>query len=256
MRNNIIKLKPTNGSHFTLREAFVIMKEEGITSHNFFLQATDPKVHRNKIKLHCHRSTFIRRYKKFTKDGILPKVDDYGSNVGAPQIVIKKDVPLLNNSVHNSVGLSENNAALCDTLVLVNETNKEKHGDYAYLSNPCPSIVQLYQLLAVAEDDDIHLVRDRKMKVKDKRRQMASTSVRNLASHIAAVAYSNFIPVAEKWVTPKGLPSKFCASPPLEQQLKRKSNTQSTKKKVVRRTKKVKHSPSSRIVSAYYFSNK
>ena len=103
MRNNIPKLKPANGSHFTLREAFVIMKEEGITSHNFFLQATDPKVHRNKIKLHCHRSTFIRRYKKFTKDGILPKVDDYGSNVGAPQIVIKKDVPLLNNSVHKSV---------------------------------------------------------------------------------------------------------------------------------------------------------
>ena len=36
---------------------------------------------------------------------------------------------------------------------------------------------------------------------------MASMSVRNLASHIAAVSFANFIPVAEKWSPPKGLPS-------------------------------------------------
>ena len=35
---------------------------------------------------------------------------------------------------------------------------------------------------------------------------MASMSVRNLASHIAAVSFANFIPVAEKWSAPKGLP--------------------------------------------------
>ena len=35
---------------------------------------------------------------------------------------------------------------------------------------------------------------------------MASTSVRNLASHLAAVSYSNFRPVPEKWCFPKKLP--------------------------------------------------
>ena len=48
-------------------------------------------------------------------------------------------------------------------------------------------------------------MKDDKMKVKDKRRQMASASVRNLASHIAAVVYANFIPVPDKWIPPKGL---------------------------------------------------
>ena len=36
---------------------------------------------------------------------------------------------------------------------------------------------------------------------------MASTSVRNLKSHTAAVAYANFIPVLEKQEGPKELTS-------------------------------------------------
>ena len=35
---------------------------------------------------------------------------------------------------------------------------------------------------------------------------MASMSVCNLASHIAAVAYANFIPTVKKWDAPRGLP--------------------------------------------------
>ena len=66
---------------------------------------------------------------------------------------------------------------------------------------------QFYQVLAVQKDKKLHLVWDGKLKVKDERRQMASTSVRNLACHIAAVAYANFIPSAKKWTQPEGLPS-------------------------------------------------
>ena len=44
------------------------------------------------------------------------------------------------------------------------------------------------------------------MKIKDHRRKMASTSVRNLDSHIAAVCYTNFIPSAEKWEGPRYFP--------------------------------------------------
>ena len=35
---------------------------------------------------------------------------------------------------------------------------------------------------------------------------MASMSVRNLASHIAAISYANFIPCDSKWHGPKDLP--------------------------------------------------
>ena len=35
---------------------------------------------------------------------------------------------------------------------------------------------------------------------------MAISSLRNLASHVTAVCYANFVPVAEKWSPPKDLP--------------------------------------------------
>ena len=43
------------------------------------------------------------------------------------------------------------------------------------------------------------------MKHKYKRRQIASTSIRNFANYIVAVAHASFIPVPDKWVPPKGL---------------------------------------------------
>ena len=44
------------------------------------------------------------------------------------------------------------------------------------------------------------------VKPKDNRRQMASMSVRNLAAHIAAICYANYIPCEKKWSGPKNLP--------------------------------------------------
>ena len=41
--------------------------------------------------------------------------------------------------------------------------------------------------------------------MKDRRRQMVQTSVRNLSSHIATVGYSNFCPIIEIWDYPKGI---------------------------------------------------
>ena len=73
---------------------------------------------------------------------------------------------------------------------------KEKARAFPYLKSPCASTIKLYQVLTVDQDKDLHLVRDGNMKVKDKSRQMASTSVRNLASHVVAVSYANFLPVA------------------------------------------------------------
>ena len=61
-------------------------------------------------------------------------------------------------------------------------------------------------MLAVNDDVNVHLMKGESTKDKDKRRQMTSTSIRNLTSHLAAICYSNFRPVPEKWVGPKKLP--------------------------------------------------
>ena len=39
---------------------------------------------------------------------------------------------------------------------------------------------------------------------------MESTSVRNLANHVAAVSYANFRPVVETWYVTNGLPQGCC----------------------------------------------
>ena len=66
-------------------------------------------------------------------------------------------------------------------------------------------IIKLYQLLSVNDDEDVHLVKASTTTNKDKRRHMAFTSVRSLASHLCVVSYSNFRPTTEKWKQPKHL---------------------------------------------------
>ena len=105
----------------------------------------------------------------------------------------------MNAQLKTTIGLSEDNIDLSRAIVAINEAGREKSGDIAYLKPPSAPTLKLYQVLSVAADEDIHLVNSSSLKVKDKRRQMASTSVRNLASHIAAVSYTNFIPTIEKW---------------------------------------------------------
>ena len=64
---------------------------------------------------------------------------------------------------------------------------------------------RLYEMLNYNDDYDVHLVKTSTKKDKDKRRQMVSTSIYNLASRVAAVAYSNFRSVPKKWEAPKKL---------------------------------------------------
>ena len=73
-------------------------------------------------------------------------------------------------SSHNFEGLVGDNSYLISSLVSVNEILKEKAGAFPYLESPCASTIKLYQVLTADQDKDLHLVRDRNMKVKDKRR--------------------------------------------------------------------------------------
>ena len=146
----------------------------------------------------CSRMTLYRRSNKYKNDGILPNETDCGAKMGVPPMIEDNKLALLNSTISKTQGFSENNSQLSEMIVQINESEKEKAGGYGYLNTPSASTVRFYQVLAVNESDDVHLVKDENMKVKDKRRQMASTSLRNLASHIAAVVHTNSIPVPEK----------------------------------------------------------
>ena len=106
IKNKVPKFKPDNGRDFRLREVFMTMKEKGIAPHNFYTQVTGLKSRRNESKLYYHRKTLIKRHNKRAMFGIFPKLNNYDSNVGAPQITTNKVVPLLNGTTYSAVGLS------------------------------------------------------------------------------------------------------------------------------------------------------
>ena len=64
-----------------------------------------------------------------------------------------------------------------DTIVAVNEDKQKESGIYPHCKTPSASTVKFYQLLSVENDPNVHLVREDTVKIKDQRRQMASTSV-------------------------------------------------------------------------------
>ena len=64
-------------------------------------------------------------------------------------------------------------------------------------------------MLTVKDYVNIHLVKGETTTDKYTRRKMASTSVRNLVSHLAEISNSNFRLVPEKWACPKKLPIDY-----------------------------------------------
>ena len=135
---------------------------------------------------------------------ILPAEDDMGITVGRPQFVADKNLKMLNADIDHTIGLATKNK-LSESVLLVKEQIDTECGVFTKLKAPANETTQFYQLLSVRDDDDVHLVKAGSTKNKDKRRQMASTSVRNLGSHLCAISYSNFRPTTEKWHHPKNI---------------------------------------------------
>ena len=157
-----------------------------ITANKFFILATN-KSSNVKPKLLCHRGTFFRRLKKYQVDNVIPVDTDYGLKVGAPQMIKTEDLPKLNDGLKNYKGYAEKNYDLPTAILSVSEKDKQVRGDYGKSKIQCASTIQLYQMLSTDCEDGIHLIKDRNVNPKYQRRQMASISVRNLASHIAAI---------------------------------------------------------------------
>ena len=77
------------------------------------------------------------------------------------------------------------------------ERDKEQYDKSSYTQT-----TNMYQFFSCNDDNNLHLIRDGSTKTKDKRIQMASTTVGNYLNHIATVVYSSFKPVPKKWEHP------------------------------------------------------
>ena len=122
--------------------------------------------------------------------------------MGGPQLVKNNKLRLLSNDLTNTIGYAEGNAELATNIGLLKESLLSERGDHTRVKIPNPETTRFYQALSHIDNPDIHLVKEATAKRKDNRRQMASTSIRNLASHIAAVYCANFCHITEKWVYP------------------------------------------------------
>ena len=123
-------------------------------------------MHNNTPRIGCCRMTLYRRYNKYKNDGILPNEIDCGAKMGAPQSIEDGEIAILNTTLSVTKVLAENNSQLSETIVQINEGEKEKAGGYGYLNNPSASTVRFYQMLAVNESGDVHLFKDGHMKFK------------------------------------------------------------------------------------------
>ena len=104
------------------------------------------------------------------------------------------------------IKFSEKNDQMGNHIIAVVEKSQAEHRVHANQKMPCASTFNVYQHLSVNDDPCAHMIRDGSFKMKDRRRQMASTLVRSLSSQIGAVVYANFRPVPQKWDHPKALP--------------------------------------------------
>ena len=172
----------------------------------FYKLTTDAEMNPIHPKLLCGRSTFFRRFASFQKTKLIPEDHDYGIAVGAPQTLHDGNLRMLNEDLKNTVGFSEGGDVLSENIVTIKEESLASRGHHVPVKVPCTETAKFYQLLTTIEDPSIHLVKESTVKRKDIRRQMASTSIRNLASHLAAVTYANLRHVTEKWNAPKRLP--------------------------------------------------
>ena len=197
---------PKNGKQYNLREAFFILDDLDISTNKFYNLASTPNSTTGSKWLNCHKGTFYNRLNKYQNDGIIPDENDYGMRMGALPIIKIEEITKLNNDLKEYKGYAEKNEDLSQNIIDLSEKEKRARGDLGSTKAPCAATLALYQMLSTEEDPNIHLINDKRVKPKDPRRQTASMSVRNLASHIAAISYANFIPSETKWSGPKGLP--------------------------------------------------
>ena len=188
--------KPTNKTHYTLREMIehITQSKTKVCASHFFTYGTKQVP----PTIICNQATLYRHLKVFKSSGVLPKIGDDGINVGCPKLICDNQLKGLNNSL-STVGYAEGVDGLKVAMLDGIQTKQDERNMMKYSKSPCKSTLMLYQAKATLIDNGVSLVKTKYTMNKTSRRQMASTSVRNLMSHIGAVAYSNFYPCATRW---------------------------------------------------------
>lgn len=130
--------------------------------------------------------------------GAYPDVDNDGLVEGRPKSLSDFDLHKLNIPL-DTVGFAERVVGL-QKLMMDNMTKASQRRDMCAIYNtPSRSSLDRYHAKATMLDNNIILVQTAFSMQKTSRRQMASTSFKNLMSHISAVAYSIFSPCVTRW---------------------------------------------------------
>ena len=180
---------PANKSHYTLLEMIKHVENSNAkvkVFHKFCADQVPPTVV-------CSYTTLYRHVTKYRSTGALPNTDDDGIAVGCPKLIPNNKLKKLNESL-STVGYAEGVNGLKVAMVNDIQSNQDERSMLKYAKDPCKSTLELYQTKATLVDNSVSLVKTKFSMNKTSRRQMASTSVRNLMSHIGDVAYSNFSP--------------------------------------------------------------
>ena len=67
----------------------------------------------------------------------------------------------MNTNIKSIVGLAEINSIISDSIVKMKETTDNERGNYYTVKPPRKITLDLYQLLVVNDDPDVHLVNEK-----------------------------------------------------------------------------------------------
>ena len=185
---------PSNNTHYTLKELILNIDNAKLSVFTYYNRA----ILRKKTIVICSLKTLYRHYNLYKSQGVLPTDGYDGINEGRPRLIPDTDIKLLNKSL-DTIGYAETASGLQDTLMSTISKLSELRCKLEAPKIPCTQTIDHYHTKAALNDSTVSMVKTRYTMNKTSRRQMASTSVRNLGSQVGAVAYSNFKACVKRW---------------------------------------------------------
>ena len=193
---------PSNGKILSKKEMVEFYKKE-VQNNSEIKRTTLYKALRdhNPPRIACSLRTFERTIEQYINTGLVPSEHEDGVTRGRPTLMPKTELNILNSKIDAYPGVTANTEDIRKDLVKYNnQKNPHKHlQEVSYQTAVC------YSLQSSLCNKDISVIASNKTMIKCTRRQMASMSVRNCMSHIAAIAYSHFHPRSDTYSVPKGL---------------------------------------------------
>ncbi len=186
---------PKNGQVYSLLELVNLMRVD-TKSSIFGLPVT--RVHDALYKRHprlfvaCYK-TLGRAIKDYEERKKLPIPGNEGIKPGRPPLVPQEALGLLNEGIHNHVGKVETREDLSKSIVAVIDQRYKDQNIDRRAKMPSRTSQKKYNLKASVQPG-VALTKLSGTRPQGARRQMASTSLRNLVSHMLTVGLVHFTP--------------------------------------------------------------